>query len=250
MKDIQSLYDNRNIKINEVGISDIIYPINFFDGKKNISTVATFKLGVELQAKRKGTHMSRFVEILQEKNNINYINLIDVLTTTLQKLDSPRASIEVEFNYFYEVFSPITNKNSLLDIKAMIYGSFGKDKKLNIRYDIPITTLCPCSKEISSYGAHNQRANLIVDIDYNADNSKHLIDKIIDVGSSRVYPLLKREDEKFVTEKAFDNPKFVEDVVRDVAIILKNENIGYNFIEVRSFESIHNHIAYAKIYGE
>lgn len=250
MKDIQSLTDDRDIIIDSVGISDIYYPVIFFDGESSQNTVGKYKLGVQLQSSRKGTHMSRFVEILERNNDISYSAIEKMLKEMIEKLDTDVAVLSVELKYFYEVYSPVTNKKSILDIECMISAEIKTNIKATVKYIIPISTLCPCSKEISSYGAHNQKAECIVELPYEKDNTKQIVDILINVGSGRVYPLLKREDEKYVTESAFDNPKFVEDVVRDGKLALVHNDIKFNYIEVRSHESIHNHIAYAKIYGE
>lgn len=249
MRDVQGYFDERNIKIDEVGVSEVYAPFLFlYDGKKQ-NIMPKIEMTVDLDASSKGTHMSRFIEILNSSTDTiscNDINMI--LNTMIDRFDSKYAYVKMEFKFFHKVYSPHTNKISFIDIDARVEGVINESKIIkNIYLEIPCATLCPCSKEISSYGAHNQRAKICIDISYDKDINSKFIEEISGLASSKVYPLLKREDEKLVTECAYDNPKFVEDVVRDVKLYLDRERLHQYKISVKSYESIHNHIAIARI---
>lgn len=252
LPDTQSNKDNREIPINKVGIRNLKYPIVLKDKDADIQhTIATISMTVDLPKHFKGTHMSRFLEIIENKGKEIHINsLYKILEEMQKKLNANAAHIEMEFPYFKTKRAPVTKKKSLLDYTVKFHGVMYSDKKdfiMTVR--VPVTTLCPCSKSISSYGAHNQRGEVTVSVRF---KDMVWIEDIISVveesASSELYALLKREDEKFVTEKAYENPVFVEDLVRNVVVKLrKNKSITWYTIEAENFESIHNHNAYAMI---
>ncbi len=249
LRDIQSEHDPRKIGIDKVGVKDIRYPIVVLDKKKkNQHTIATVNMYVDLPHHFKGTHMSRFVEILNEhKGEITINNFQEILERMKEKFEASTAHLEVDFPYFVEKTAPVSSSSGLMEYGCRLSGSQGEVNDFVVEVSVPITTLCPCSKEISERGAHNQRGVVTVGVRF---DEFVWIEDIIDVvegsASSPVYSLLKRVDEKYVTEKAYDNPKFVEDVVRDVALGLKKlKGIYWASIEAENLESIHNHSAYA-----
>jgi GTP cyclohydrolase I len=252
MRDVQNMFDDRNIEIDKVGVKNVKYPIVVMDKRSNFqNTVATIDMYVNLPHNYKGTHMSRFVEILHtHKSMINMHNFPDILREMREKLNAEAAHLEVDFPYFIKKEAPVTGVPGYLEYQCGFSGSMDHSGAMNefiVSVSVPVNTLCPCSKEISSYGAHNQRATVKVSVRFRRFFwIEDLIGRIEGCASSDVYSILKREDEKYVTEKAFDNPKFVEDVVRDVAEILNEDtNITWFAIEAESLESIHNHSAYA-----
>jgi len=251
MKDIQNQKDDRNIDIDKVGIKEIRYPITVRDKEiKTQQTVALINMYVNLPRNYKGTHMSRLIEILNEHNrSISIQNLSDILLTMKKRLNAESAHIEISFPYFIMKSSPVTHSQGLMEYQCTFKGSINKGKDLVVMINVPITTLCPCSKEISSYGAHNQRGEIRLQVRFNKFVwIEDLIKLAEGCASCDVYSVLKREDEKYVTERAYQNPKFVEDVVRDVAKELeKDPNITWFAVESENFESIHNHNAYAYI---
>ncbi len=213
--------------------------------------MANFNMYVELPHNFKGTHMSRFVEILsRHEREISVDSFRSILQETRDHLDAGTSHIEMAFPFFLEKAAPVTGVKSLMDYQVTFIGEASDDlSSTEVRVVVPVTSLCPCSKKISDYGAHNQRSHVTVSV-----RSKSLIwiEEIIDIveqeSSCELYGLLKRPDEKFVTERAYDNPKFVEDMVRDVASRLNvDERIDRYVIEAENFESIHNHSAYAQI---
>jgi GTP cyclohydrolase I len=250
--DVQGSADTRRIAIDKVGIKDIRHPVRVRDrGGIEQHTVATFNMYVYLPHKFKGTHMSRFVQILNNhEREISVGSFKDMLAEMSQRLESAAGHIEMRFPFFVNKKAPITGVESLLDYDVTFIGEI-KDghPTLYIRVVVPVTSLCPCSKEISSYGAHNQRSHVTVQV---RSRGFIWIEEIIDLveseASSELFGLLKRPDEKYVTERAYDNPKFVEDMVRDVAARLNDdERIAAYVVESENFESIHNHSAYALI---
>lgn len=254
LKDIQSLKDHRKIEINKVGVKSIRYPIIVLDKKnKTQHTIATINMYVNLPHHFKGTHMSRFIEILNTyRKGISMENLSEILIKMKEKLDSESAHMEMVFPYFIEKEAPVTRAKSLMEYTCYIWGTHNSRADLVVGVEIPVTTLCPCSKEISNYGAHNQKSMVTVKVRF---KKFFWIEDIIAIvescASSEMYPLLKRPDEKYVTEKAYDNPMFVEDVVRSVAEKLdQDENITWYSVESENMESIHNHKAYAFIEKE
>ena len=251
MKDVQNQRDDRNIYLNQVGIKDLVLPIEIMqkDGAFGV-TRASISLAVDLAPEKKGTHMSRFVDIMQNHRRIDIRNVRLILEELRQRLEAENSYITMEFDYFIEKEAPVTAKKSFLDVNVK-YSAWIKDGEFEFEMTVntPVTTLCPCSKEISDYSAHNQRANVAVTI---RTGEFIWIEDIVRIceqsASSPVYSVLKRPDEKYVTEFAYENPRFVEDVAREVQIRMAElgDFISYT-IEVESFESIHNHSAYAKI---
>jgi GTP cyclohydrolase I len=252
IEDVQSRADTRRIPINKVGIKDIRHPIRIKDrsgGEQH--TIANFSMYVDLPHDFKGTHMSRFVEILNNyEREITTDSFKEMLTEMTERLGSKSGHIQMRFPYFINKKAPVSGVQSLMDYDVTFTGE-RKDGEncLKIKIVVPVTSLCPCSKKISDYGAHNQRSHVTVEC-----KAKGFIwiEEIIDVvekeASCELYGLLKRPDEKYVTERAYDNPKFVEDMVRDVAVKFNaEERIRAYVVESENFESIHNHSAYAMV---
>jgi GTP cyclohydrolase I len=252
LQDTQNKVDVRSIPINRVGIKDIKYPFQISDKNGEIqTTVGTFTMSVGLPHDVKGTHMSRFVKILEDqKDFISIENFDQLVKNTTKILSSESAYISVDFTYFKKKSAPVSRVESLLDYSV----SFTCEVKNNIvnkylKVIVPVTSLCPCSKNISDYGAHNQRSHISAHIRI---EKTVWIDDVIEIlenqASCQIYGLLKRPDEKYVTEQAYDNPKFTEDIIRDLAVTLnKDDRITAYKIESENFESIHNHSAYAYI---
>ena len=252
LPDTQNQTDIRQIPIDKVGVKNIKYPIAVKDRDNEIQhTIATIEMTVDLPKEFKGTHMSRFVEILQCKNREIHVDSIDSILIEMQKkLNASISHIEVKFPYFKEKKAPVTGKASLMDYRVKFHSVRNKDKKdFILTVHVPVTTLCPCSKNIAKYGAHNQRGEVTVSVRFRDTVwIEDLITAVEESASCELYSLLKREDEKFVTERAFENPVFVEDLVRNVVMRLnENENITWYSVEAENFESIHNHNAYAHI---
>lgn len=254
MKDIQNLPDYRNIKIDKVGIKNLKLPIVVQDRKNETqTTVADVNFYVDLPHQFKGTHMSRFVEILNDYRDqaIDICRIQEILQTARKKLKAEKAHLELTFPYFIEKKAPVSGAPGLIDynctVSAALNGSDNIDLLLTVR--VPVTSVCPCSKEISKHGAHNQRSLVTLSVRYNDFIwLEELIRTVEDEGSCEVYSLLKREDEKYVTETAYENPVFVEDIVRGVTEKLSRDHrIDWFTIESENLESIHNHNAYALI---
>lgn len=250
--DTQNTQDLRHIAINRVGIKDIQHPVVVSDrsgGEQH--TVANFNMYVNLPHNFKGTHMSRFVEILnQHESEITVESFKKMIAEMTERLNSAAGYIEMHFPYFINKSAPISGVESLMNYQTSFIGEL-KNKKsaVLVKVIIPVTTLCPCSKNISDYGAHNQRSHITVCVRTKGFVwIEDLIDVVEKIASCELYALLKRPDEKYVTEKAYDNPKFVEDIVRDIALEFnKNKKILSYVIESENFESIHNHSAYAMV---
>jgi GTP cyclohydrolase IB len=256
MNDIQSQRDHRKIEINKVGVKNIRYPITVLDKARGVQhTVANVNMYVDLPHQFKGTHMSRFIEILNKfKGDISIKTFSNILREMKQRLKAKSAHLEVEFPYFIEKEAPVTRAKSLMEYICRFSGSSNRVEKDDffLAIVVPITTVCPCSKEISQFGAHNQRSMVTVHLRFKKflwiEDIVHLIE---DCASCDLYSILKRPDEKFVTEKAYENPMFVEDVVREIAKRLKKDpNITWFTVESENFESIHNHSAYAFVEKE
>ncbi len=251
MEDVQGRADTRRLPINRVGIKDIRHPVRVKDrsaGEQH--TIAQFNMYVSLPHNFKGTHMSRFVEILHGEREISVESFRVMLEKMTERLEADSGHIEMSFPFFVMKKAPVSGVESLMDYHASLIGERRNGRtEMWVRVVVPVTSLCPCSKKISAYGAHNQRSHVTI----NAKVRSHLwIEEIIDVAeseaSSELYGILKRPDEKYVTEHAYDNPKFVEDMVRDVAARLNaDERIAAYTVEAENFESIHNHSAYALI---
>ena len=250
--DVQAAPDSRKLAIDKVGIKAIRHPVRIGERSGGVQhTIATFNMYVGLPHHFKGTHMSRFVEILEaHEREITMQSFQAMLKEMLQKLEAEEGHVEMSFPYFIEKAAPVSGVRSLMDYEVTFHGQLKKKKQsFTMKVVVPVTSLCPCSKKISNYGAHNQRSHVTV----TARTHEFVwIEEIVDIvekqGSSELYGLLKRPDEKFVTERAYDNPKFVEDMVRDVAAVLNlDERIEAYVVESENFESIHNHSAYALI---
>ncbi len=250
--DVQSSPDSRRLQIDRVGIKDIRHPIRVKDKSQGEQhTIATFNMYVELPHNFKGTHMSRFVEILNAHDvEISVESFKEMLHEMCERLHARAGRIEMSFPYFINKAAPISGVKSLMDYQVTFVGEIrdGKDAT-TIKVVVPVTSLCPCSKEISDRGAHNQRSHVTVTVRTNTFVwIEELIEMVEQQASCELYGLLKRPDEKYVTERAYDNPKFVEDMVRDVAAILNRDaRIDAYRVESENFESIHNHSAYAMI---
>ncbi len=255
MVDVQGSADTRRIAINKVGIKAIRHPVRIAErpsGEAGVqSTVATFNMTVGLPQEFKGTHMSRFVQILNaHEKEISVESFHTMLHEMIELLGAQSGHIEMRFPYFINKAAPVSGVKSLMDYEVTFIGEIhGGETRFKMQLQVPVTSLCPCSKEISAYGAHNQRSHVTVtaetrDFVWIED----LVEMIEAQGSCELYGLLKRPDEKYVTERAYDNPKFVEDLVRDVAAALNADEriVGY-VVEAENFESIHNHSAYAVI---
>lgn len=252
IEDVQNTIDTRHIAIDKVGIKSIRHPVLVKDksgGEQH--TVAMFNMYVHLPQQFKGTHMSRFVEILNTNEKaISIDSFEDILRQMVSRLEAESGHVEMTFPYFVNKSAPISGVKSLLDYEVTFIGEIKNGKfDITVKVLVPVTSLCPCSKKISDYGAHNQRSHVTVTALINdfiwIEDIINLVEK---QASCELYGLLKRPDEKFVTERAYDNPKFVEDMVRDVAAQLNAETrIDAYIVESENFESIHNHSAYALI---
>jgi GTP cyclohydrolase IB len=251
VEDVQARADTRQLPINRVGIKEIRHPVRVKDrsaGEQH--TIATFNMYVSLPHNFKGTHMSRFVEILHTEREISVESFRRMLETMTTRLEADAGHVEMNFPFFVMKKAPVSGVESLMDYHATLIGE-RKDgiTEMWVRVVVPVTSLCPCSKKISDYGAHNQRSHVTI----TAKLRSHMwIEELIEIAESEasceLYGILKRPDEKYVTERAYDNPKFVEDMVRDVATRLnKEDRIGAYVVESENFESIHNHSAYALI---
>jgi GTP cyclohydrolase IB len=251
VEDVQARADTRALPINRVGIKDITHPVRVKDrsvGEQH--TIATFNMYVSLPHNFKGTHMSRFVEILHGEREISVESFRAMLASMTSRLEADTGHIEMSFPFFVMKKAPVSGVESLMDYRASLIGEHRNGStELWVRVTVPVTSLCPCSKNISDYGAHNQRSHVTIA----AKLSRHMwIEELIEIAESEasceLYGILKRPDEKYVTERAYDNPKFVEDLVRDVAMRLnQDERVAAYVVEAENFESIHNHSAYARI---
>ena len=254
LPDTQNNLDTRQIVIDRVGIKDISHPITYVDRDGNKSpTVGNFTMTVTLPENVKGTHMSRFIQILNEGPcEFDSGNFSNIITKVRDRLESETAHIILDFPFFRKKKAPSSGVESMMDYQVSLYGSLDNGKsEVMMKVVVPVTSLCPCSKSISKYGAHNQRSHITIKAKAAAGKTLYLED-LIDLAekkaSCELYAILKREDEKVVTERAYENPAFVEDLVRDIAVELNaNENISYYRLESENFESIHNHSAYALI---
>ena len=253
MIDVQNRIDHRNINVDKVGVKDIRYPITVMDKTNRFQhTVASINMYVNLPREFKGTHMSRFIEILNEfHGNLDIREFSIILEAMQERLQAESAHFEICFPYFVKKLSPVTCTAGLMEYVCRVSGSLDAKNgyDLILEVNVPITTVCPCSKEISAQGAHNQRGTVSLAVRFKKFVwIEDLVNLVECAASCEVYSVLKRPDEKFVTEKAYENPKFVEDVVRDIAQQLKNDrNVLWFKVDVENFESIHNHSAYACI---
>ena len=250
--DVQNSEDLRRIPINKVGIKNIRHPVRVQDrsgGEQH--TIANFNMYVNLPHNFKGTHMSRFVEILnRHEREISVKSFRDMLKEMTELLEAQAGHIEMAFPYFVNKKAPVSGVQSLMDYDVTFIGELRDGKpRVKVKVVVPVTSLCPCSKKISDYGAHNQRSHVTITV-YSKEFIwiEDIIDLVEKQASCELWGLLKRPDEKYVTERAYDNPKFVEDMVRDVAVQLNNDSRVLSYVvESENSESIHNHSAYALI---
>jgi len=255
MPDVQSYRDARQVAISRVGIKRIRVPVVVEDAAVSQASVAEFSMSVYLPEDRKGTHMSRFPQLLNDyrETKLGVGNFHEMFAEMLNRLDSNAGTLSMSFTFFREKTAPVSGLPGMMDYNVRLTACTSEDGRTETRVglDIPVTTLCPCSKEISNYGAHSQRSVVSIDA-LIADPAQFCwsdtIDKAEQQASAQLYSQLKRADEKFVTEQAYDNPRFVEDLIREVATVLNNDQqiSGYT-LEVENFESIHNHSAFAEI---
>ncbi len=250
--DVQGSEDTRRIPIDRVGIKGIRHPVRVRDRSSGQQhTIANFNMYVHLPHNFKGTHMSRFVEILNHhEHDITVQSFRQMLGEMTQLLEARAGNIEMTFPYFVEKAAPVSGVKSLMDYQVSFIGRIENGAtRMHVKVEVPVTSLCPCSKRISDYGAHNQRSHVTVDVRLRDFIwIEELIELVEKEASCELYGLLKRPDEKYVTERAYDNPKFVEDMVRDVAARLNDDDrvVAY-VVESENFESIHNHSAYALV---
>jgi GTP cyclohydrolase IB len=250
--DTQNQPDHREVAIDRVGVTNLRFPIQVRDkAHSSQNTVATVALTVDLPHHFKGTHMSRFIEVLNEHGSLIHVDNIKVILQHLQKrLDSKQAHVEFEFPFFVEKRAPITGAVGLMDYTVKFTATASHDDRDFVAtVVVPVTTLCPCSKAISRYGAHNQRSQVTFAVRFNTSIwVEDLIRLVESAASSELYSLLKRPDEKAVTERAYERPVFVEDLVRNIAVAANQDSrIKWYRVEAENYESIHNHNAYAMI---
>ncbi len=255
MPDVQSSADSRQVAIDKVGVKDVRYPMRLRtrDGGEQ-TTVAVVNMYVALPHYQKGTHMSRFLEVLNEHAGEGVEPLTPdripaVARAICRRLDAAEAHFEADFTYFINKFAPVTRAPGLMDYKVRFECLANHHEDFIMTVSAPATSLCPCSKEISRYGAHNQRCRIEAAVRFSGMVwIEDIVDHLEKAASNPVYAVLKRPDEKQVTEAAFDNPKFVEDIVRDLALLLDaDDRISWYSINSENFESIHNHNAYAQL---
>ena len=255
MPDVQGYKDSRQLDITRVGIKAIKSPVIVRDKSAAQHSVATFAMSVFLPQDLKGTHMSRFTQLLNDfrQFEISVASVAQIQTEMLQRLNATAGTLTMEFPYFIEKKAPVSGQAGMLDYNITLETNTHKDgtTETKVKTDIPVTTLCPCSKEISKYGAHSQRSVISVNAKLKPGQNFYWEDVISSAeqqASAQLYSQLKRADEKFVTEQAYDNPRFVEDLIREVATTLNaNTSILSYELEVENFESIHNHSAWAQI---
>jgi GTP cyclohydrolase I len=251
MNDVQKEVAEHEVDLDKVGVKGVKYPIVVLDKKnKTQTTVAVINMYVDLPRHFRGTHMSRFIEILNRHSGRMMLhNIGHILSEIKEKLDASSAHLEITFPYFMEKTAPISGLKSIMAYDCKFMASQNERDELIVEVNVPVMSLCPCSKEISDRGAHNQRSIVTVKVKTDElvwiEDIVHIVES---AASSELYALLKREDEKYVTEKAYDNPRFAEDIVRQIAVDLENTpHIIWFSVETENFESIHNHNAYAAV---
>jgi len=253
MKDIQSQPDHRQIAIDKVGIKNVRYPIIVRDRQNRVqSTIATIAMYVGLPHEERGTHMSRFIELLHMfEREVSLSSFTTVLQEMKNYLKAESAEMEMRFPYFMEKTAPASGAKSLMDYDCKLIGVITSDNKIDFYCEVivPVMSVCPCSKAISEVGAHNQRGVVRLATRFKRFVwFEDLIERVEAAGSYSLYSLLKRNDEKEVTERGYHNPKFVEDIVRDIARNMEDDpNISWYSVSAENFESIHNHNAYAQV---
>jgi len=255
LRDKQSERDYRELRIDKVGVRGLRFPIQVRDKARSVqNTVATIGMFVDLPKEFKGTHMSRFIEVLNAHGNVIHVeNITDILYAMQAKFQAATSHLEIEFPYFMVKRAPVTGKESVMDYLARFdAAACGDEIDFVLTVKAHVTTLCPCSKAIARYGAHNQRGLVTVALRFSKPVwIEDVVGMIESSASSELYALLKRQDEKFVTERAYENPVFVEDLVRNVALKLNaHPRVTWYKVEAENFESIHNHNAYACIEKE
>jgi GTP cyclohydrolase I len=259
LADVQNSHDERGVDLDHVGVRDLRYPITVLDrDEETQQTVAEISMSVGLPKEFKGTHMSRFVAALnQYRGEFTMHTLPALLEDLRERLEADEARIQIEFPYFMERTAPVTEKKALMDYDCSFVGEMnGDNSTFTLGVCVPVTSLCPCSKEISDEGAHNQRGHVDMQVrSIRTDDGvpamiwiEELVDLAESAASAPLYPLLKRPDERHVTMQAYDNPAFVEDITRDAAVQLKeDERVKWFHLQVENFESIHNHNAFAEV---
>jgi len=254
MPDVQGSSDSRQVPINKVGVKDIRYPIALkspkTDGKQH--TVAMVNMYVALPHYQKGTHMSRFLEVLNRHHaGIDSSDVMEVAHDMKERLEAEESHLQMTFPYFIDKKAPVSGQPGKLDIEVNFEAIAGSTDDFVLGIKVPATSLCPCSKEISEYGAHNQRCEMEAQVRFHTGKMmwiEEVFELVERCASTQVFAVLKRPDEKYVTEAAYDNPKFVEDIVRDLAIAMDDEDrIAWYRVASENFESIHNHNAYAVV---
>jgi len=249
--DTQSARDERHIAIQRVGVRGVRYPMQLRIGRAELATVAAWDLDVALPAEQKGTHMSRFVAWLESLDKpVDATELRTQTRAMLERLHASAGRVEARFPFFLRKRAPVSGVESLLEYQGRwIAEAQGAEVVIWAEAVVPVKSLCPCSKEISDYGAHNQRSHVTIRVELLQDIGwPELVRFAEDSASSEIWPMLKRSDEKWVTERAYENPKFVEDLVRDVALRLNADaRVGRYVVDVENFESIHAHSAVARI---
>ncbi len=251
LEDVQNTPDKRRRTIDKVGVKSLKYPVFYQTHDESpIRVVADFSMYVSLPHHLKGTHLSRFIELLERPDTVFSIHTMpQFMNDLLSLLDAEHAFVSLEFPFFMHKTAPVSGAKSMMDYTLTLMAEQTETYNLSVKLEIPVTSLCPCSKKISSYGAHNQRSMVTVTVKLTQPiEIEDLIRLIEKQASSQLYGLLKRQDEKFVTEYAYNNPKFVEDLIRDVADVIEAIPAVNRFmVECENFESIHNHSAYAFI---
>ena len=259
MKDVQSTQSFHPVEIERVGIKDLHYPVRILKkDNSHQSTIADIYVSVSLPADQRGTHMSRFIEVIERyKHDVNGPNIQKMIKELSKIFDTTCAFVKVSFPYFIMKRAPVSRKSSIMEVKCGFSWELDKGEMIHDLFvEVPVTTLCPCSKEISKYGAHNQRAYIKLEISPIGDAwiwFEDMVDLVENCASAPIYPLLKRKDEKFVTEQAYDNPRFVEDLIREVytkTLERYKKDISNIRIHVEADESIHTHKAFAYLEEE
>jgi len=258
MPDVQSTMDERALPIEQVGIRGVRHPLMICSKTGNFPSVGQFEMDVALPAHVKGTHMSRFMALLQEQDEpVDSTTVVAMVKAMLPLLDAKEGHVQFTYTHFVKKAAPVSGVESLMDYEVTWMATATQnatgtvDVKLGLRAQVPVMSLCPCSKEISEFGAHNQRSHVTMSVVLDSQTKMTVEDLITAAeseASSELWGLLKRPDEKWVTERSYSNPKFVEDLVRDVSVRLKGDQRIRSFVvEAENFESIHNHSAFARI---
>ncbi len=251
LPDVQATHDLRNVAIARVGVRSLTHPVQVATATGVQPSVASVDMFVGLPAQMKGTHMSRFIEVLSgHREPLSATSMRNLLASMLAKLEATRGEIEIRLPYFILKSAPVSGVQSLMDYQLTLRAeSLDGATTVRQKVTVPVTSLCPCSKKISDYGAHNQRAHIVISVELAASMTVEEQVRIAEQAAScEMWALLKRPDEKYATERAYDNPKFVEDVVRDVALALNaDDRVLAYCVESENFEAIHNHSAYAMV---